>query len=106
MNWLPIESAPKDGTGILLSNGTAVAHGHWLRDEGGTIEHRDLDGRYLGQDDMDGYEGWLDWDGGMIPPPTHWMPLPPPPTDDEPDGLGYDTTPTPDAPEPLNDQEI
>lgn len=34
--------------------------------------------------------------------PTFWMPLPPPPTGDY-DGLGYDTTPTPDAPEPMED---
>lgn len=74
--WKPIESAPKDGTDILLTNGVHVSCGHWHYDEGGTTEHRDLDGRYIGQDDRDGFAGWLDWMGGMTPNPTHWMPLP------------------------------
>ncbi|PZS80629.1 hypothetical protein A7X84_13860 [Stenotrophomonas maltophilia] len=75
-HWLPISTAPKDGTGILLSNGKDVAEGHWYFEEGGTTEYRDLDGRYIGQTDSDGYAGWLDWDGGMQPDPTHWQPLP------------------------------
>lgn len=74
--WKPIESAPKDGTDILLTNGVHVSCGHWHYDEGGTTEYRDLDGRYIGQDDRDGFAGWLDWMGGMTPNPTHWMPLP------------------------------
>ncbi len=74
--WQPIETAPKDGTAILLTNGKDVAEGHWYFEEGGTTEHRDLDGRYIGQTDSDGYDGWMDWDGGMQPDPTHWMPLP------------------------------
>lgn len=77
--WQPIETAPKDGTAILLTNGKDVAEGHWYFEEGGTTEHRDLDGRYIDQTDSDGYDGWLDWDGGMQPDPTHWMPLPAPP---------------------------
>lgn len=78
-HWKPIESAPKDGTAILLTNGKDVAEGHWYFEEGGTTEHRDLDGRYIDQTESDGYDGWLDWDGGMQPDPTHWMPLPAPP---------------------------
>ncbi|MGE8629495.1 hypothetical protein [Achromobacter denitrificans] len=74
--WKPISSAPKDGTDILLTNGVHVSCGHWHYDEGGTTEHRDLDGRYIGQDDRDGFAGWFDWMGGMTPNPTHWMPLP------------------------------
>lgn len=77
--WQPIETAPKDGTAILLTNGKDVAEGHWFFEEGGTTEHRDLDGRYIGQTESDGYDGWMDWDGGMQPDPTHWMPLPAPP---------------------------
>jgi len=77
--WLPIESAPRDGTAILLTNGKDVAEGHWYFEEGGTTEYRDLDGRYIGQEESDGYDGWLDWDGGMQPDPTHWQPLPAPP---------------------------
>jgi hypothetical protein len=78
MAWRPIETAPKDGTWILMTNGVDVAGGQWIRDEGGTTEYRDEDGRYLGQDDRDDFEGWMDWMGG-IPSPTHWMPLPAPP---------------------------
>jgi hypothetical protein len=47
--------------------------------EGGITEHRDLDGRYIGQDEDDGYIGWWDFSGEMQPEPTHWMPRPPPP---------------------------
>jgi hypothetical protein len=77
--WMPIETAPKDGTEILLSNGQTVAEGHWLHQEAYIREHRDLDGRYIGQDESDGCDEWMDWSGGMLPEPTHWMPLPPPP---------------------------
>jgi hypothetical protein len=72
--WQPIETAPKDGTWILMTNGVDVAGGQWVRDEGGTTEYRDEDGRYLGQTDRDDFEGWMDWMGGM-PSPTHWQPL-------------------------------
>ncbi|HDS1140107.1 TPA: hypothetical protein QDZ75_004184 [Stenotrophomonas maltophilia] len=77
--WQPIETAPKDGTAILLTNGKDVAEGHWYFEECGTTEHRDLDGRYIDQTESEGYDGWLDWDGGMQPDPTHWMPRPSPP---------------------------
>jgi hypothetical protein len=73
--WRPIESAPKDGTNVILTNGKDVAEGNWVHDEGGTTEYRDSDGRWISQDDRDGFEGWIDWLGGM-PDPTHWMPLP------------------------------
>lgn len=89
--WQPIETAPKDGTEIILYQEMADYQGqpalerrtvgHWLYQEGGTREHRDLDGNWIGQDDIEGYEGWLSWDGGFTEesPPTRWMPLPPPP---------------------------
>ncbi|MDR8087834.1 hypothetical protein KPB05_10210 [Burkholderia gladioli] len=76
--WLPIEIAPKDGVQILLSNGIEVQQGWWMHDEGGTTEHRDMDGRWIGQDDRDGYIGWWDVSGGMQPCPDRWMPMPPP----------------------------
>lgn len=81
--WQPIETAPKDGTQMLLSNGTDVEQGWWMHDEGGIIEHRDMDGRYTGQTESDGFIGWWDVSGCMQPEPTHWKPLPTAPTSDK-----------------------
>jgi hypothetical protein len=77
--WRPIESAPKD-VNVILSNGKDVAQGWWCDEPPSIREHRDLDGRYIDQTESDGYTGWLDCDGGMLPDPTHWMPLPTPPS--------------------------
>jgi hypothetical protein len=78
--WRPIETAPKNGPEILLSNGSSVSQGYWLHREGGITECRDEQGRHQGQIDDDGFIGWFDYDGGMDPGPSHWMPLPPPPS--------------------------
>lgn len=82
--WQPIETAPKDGAQVLLSNGTDVSEGRWLHLEGGIHERRDLEGRYIDQDEDEGYDGWIDWSGGMNPEPSHWMPLPAAPSAKEP----------------------
>ena len=67
--WLPIESAPKDGTHILLVNKSGVSEGGWLTD----IDHG---ADWEGQIGMAGF--WradgTDW------PNTYWQPLPLPPT--------------------------
>ena len=68
--WLPIESAPRDNTEILLSNGADVSSGAWF--EAGRETH-DSDG--APNDDYHEAQ-FLDWGGGMLPEPTHWMPLP------------------------------
>ena len=70
MEWQPIETAPKDGTRILVSCVYEV--------EGQTHSYEWAD--WWGWDDE--WEGWLDFPS-QIPapvPPTHWMPLPAPPT--------------------------
>lgn len=67
--WQPIETAPKDGTPIIVgvagldrSSGEA----HWWQGE-------------------DGRGGWQTWDGAnhrrtvYATTPTHWMPMPAPP---------------------------
>ena len=71
--WQPIETAPRDGTEILMTNGVDVSSGQWFSAYGGTC---DQTGTPNG-DDRDAE--WMDWSGGMQPDPTHWMPLPPPP---------------------------
>lgn len=81
LQWQPIETAPKDGRQILLTNGQAVAQGWWEHEEPYIYEKRDIGGVYIGQDESDGFDGWLDCEGGMQPDPTHWMPLPAPPAD-------------------------
>lgn len=68
MSWQPIETAPKDGTDILV-NAPQV-------DSGVTIAFF-----------KDGY--WrLTYDGARfgvhVSDPTHWMPLPEPPKDSQP----------------------
>lgn len=86
MRWFPIESAPKDE--MILVGPTKIL------------------GMCVAMNDS--RDGWVTetcFDWHTIYPPTHWMPLPPPPSD-ELDGLGLTNTPTPEAPEPLNDQEI
>jgi hypothetical protein len=55
--WQPIETAPKDGTYVLLA----------------TPRGRIADGNFCN------YGVWS-WPYVMVEP-THWMPLPPPPTE-------------------------
>jgi len=59
MEWQPIETAPKDDTQILLTDGSEVSQGWWEPDY-----------------------GWLGWEVYRAVhrfTPTHWMPLPDPP---------------------------
>lgn len=63
MDWQPIEAAPRDGTTFLAFNG------HWR----GVARYWEA----LYPDDPI----WVDEHSEFIePPPTHWMPLPAPPT--------------------------
>ncbi len=81
-DWQPIESAPMDGTWVFMTGGTigygwdgdtdpACVVGQWTHDlnaryrEKGRWQFAWYDGGYYGE-----YEN-----------PTHWMPLPSPPTD-------------------------
>ncbi len=62
--WLPIETAPKDGSKILISGGyssPAVTIGRWAKDMKSPHWRDDKLGRYPIT-------------------PLHWMPLPTPPT--------------------------
>jgi hypothetical protein len=79
MNWQPIETAPKDGTDIIVGFDFAtvwIVHVAWWRAEGieNGCESPDDIGwwsyvRHITQEKLDGYHT-----------PTHWISLPPPPT--------------------------
>lgn len=64
MSWQPIETAPRDGTRILLSNENRVGIGQWITNF------------------QSGYN-YNDWFSLMLNKfpynPTHWMFLPEPP---------------------------
>ena len=81
-DWQPIETAPKDGTAILVWCPGTVDSVHvsklmvavWDPDEWNADDVRGAF-RYNRYDS--GVYGVLDWDDE----PTHWMPLPKPPVD-------------------------
>lgn len=62
MTWHPIETAPLDGTSVLVAEGRAV----------GEAKYYERDGwRWAGNDPTDSW--------GSTVYPTHWQPLPMPP---------------------------
>ena len=67
--WQPIETAPKDGTFIILGYaGSHVSEGRWVSDPSRNHWRE---------------TGWFDTDADVLCDhpgrPTHWMPLPEPP---------------------------
>lgn len=82
MEWRPIESAPMDGTVIILGSTDPDfprnTIGYWLPDEEAKVVVGDCGGvcRCPEYDEIDSY--WVSFDGGFTTehPPTHWMPLP------------------------------
>lgn len=58
--WQPIETAPKDGTHVLV----------WSKSWGPTQAF------FISEDDEDYYEGWVAYHADQEIAPTHWMPLP------------------------------
>ncbi|WP_176928754.1 DUF551 domain-containing protein [Variovorax sp. YR634] len=64
--WQPIETAPKDGTSILLYTSEGIIEGYW--------SHNDWE--------QSPCHATYDGCGGVAINcrPTHWMPLPAPPT--------------------------
>jgi hypothetical protein len=63
MNWQPIETAPKDGTRILLSDGVDVCSGFWVSVSYETWERVDADTQKRSVEE-DGY--WQATDLGWI----------------------------------------
>ena len=76
-DWQPIETAPKDGTTILIACRNRVTAGDWVEPRvfyvNGEPEYNEFD------------PYWQSWDGGFLLEgehvATHWMPLPDPPKD-------------------------
>jgi len=65
--WMPIETAPRDGTRLLLADETHVAIGH----RGRTLLAAD-------EPYLEPFDFWdMECDDWF--PPTHWQAIPPPP---------------------------
>lgn len=79
-DWIPIESAPLDGSEILLMRGERVTSGAWIEWTTTCPEYHSSTGAYLGQSEQDSGASWASWDGGFTEeePPTHWRRLPKP----------------------------
>lgn len=79
--WQPIETAPKDGTEIILRKGDRVTSGAWIEWSETSTEFHGTTGAWLGEVEQDSGANWASWDGGFLEEdePTNWMPLPEPP---------------------------
>ena len=67
--WMPIETAPKDGTDVLLFTKEGIIQGYFTYFEWDqTVVYATYDG-----------SGCV----AFYREPTHWMPLPPPPKTEE-----------------------
>lgn len=72
MNWQPIKTAPKDGTDVLVWNKGCQ---YWIASFRFPMRGEpQYEGHYARE--------WRDG-GGRWATPTHWMPLPPTPTQKE-----------------------
>ena len=75
MGWQPIETAPRDGTTVLLLSQEAVKQGRLLKHGGCAVDYWHDPKR-----DNCRFTGWGKFNETYWPP-SHWMPLPPPPAD-------------------------
>ena len=75
--WQPIETAPKDGTEVLLYAPGRLTYGAWTEpSDVPEIKYRD---GFAPEPEWEEFAPfWSSWDGGFTEdhPPTHWMPLP------------------------------
>ena len=77
MEWQPIETAPKDGTWVLLTGGV-IFYGWDGDDFPDCVVGQYVSDQYVSEDKWQ--FAW--YDGGCYGEyehPTHWMPLPAPP---------------------------
>ena len=70
--WQPIETAPKDGSLVILYNGT-VEQGNFVA----KVDSGRVSNQFVFTSSWDGLDGYLV--SACDPQPTHWMPLPNPP---------------------------
>ena len=75
--WIDIETAPRDGTEIILMKGDRVTAGSWV-EWSESESHYDYAGNFIGDTTVDEGASWCSYDGGFCDDdePTHWMPLP------------------------------
>lgn len=85
MEWQPIETAPKDGRKVIVwylnqNNKARTVMARWLTDE--EAAETDGDGVGLEAGWYECIDNWDDYSQVAINQgePTHWMPLPPPPS--------------------------
>lgn len=78
-DWQKIETAPKDGTMILLWCAPAsMVIGRWEREASFGDGREDAPGWQVFNCEEDPWYSWA-WQADT---PTHWQPLPSPPTED------------------------
>jgi hypothetical protein len=67
MDWKPIETAPRDGTRIVITDG------RWVDISRYVVSERIENGKAVYR-----HEGWTASMSalGMRPDPTHWLPMP------------------------------
>ena len=78
--WQPIETAPKDGRDLLVFEGSGMCVANW-------DDWKQRNGQTAG------------WRDGQCYPvnPTHWMPLPQPPANDNPKASSPEATQQPEV---------
>jgi len=82
VTWQPIETAPKDGTRIMIWWLPLRYDGSLLRPERGLAAGHIMDGVHYDADLQTWMLGGTYADHRNNIKPTHWMPLPQPPTGD------------------------
>jgi len=71
-NWQPIETAPKDGTKVLVVEGEQIYIASYKYDGNYNCQKPNIAWCISDAEDLEGFERVLSF-------PTHWMPLPLPP---------------------------
>jgi len=82
--WQPIETAPKDGTQILLWNGAHRFLAYWDKDFSSSWDEEREISIPVGAWTDGTVASWGYEENNQIKEPTHWMPLPEPPSEEVP----------------------